>query len=231
MAKIDEVVNGYEQRVKEHTDLNQMIASPRSESVFSATVQDIRKKLELNSGVSLLDAGCGNGLIMRSLAEYCQSVVGADLTEKLLNVARIILPDSSFICSEAGNLPFDSATFDRVLCYSVFLHFHDWNYTKKTISELSRVCKPGGLVLIGDLPNRKLRRIPIKLRWEIIYRFHVLRRRHPGPSIFNPLRFTFYEISKLESFINSLHFKVDFLSQPSELIAAEYRFDCLIHVT
>ena len=41
-------------------------------------VEDIRNKLNLNSSDKLLEIGCGAGLLLRYLAQYCHLCVGQD---------------------------------------------------------------------------------------------------------------------------------------------------------
>ena len=56
---------------------------------------------------------------------------------------------------DGANLPFKAKTFDKVICYGVFLYFDDKEYAQRAAEELLRVAKKS--VLIGELPIRSHR--------------------------------------------------------------------------
>ena len=83
----------------------------------------------------LLDLGAGNQPFKEwylSLADKCVSV----------DVAPAPGLD---VLSMAAPLPFESASFDTVLCTSVLEHVHD---AEAAVSEIARVLKPGGRIII-----------------------------------------------------------------------------------
>src|SRR5262245_23631955 len=71
------------------------------------------------SGQDVLDVACGTGIVARTAAEVvgpAGSVVGVDLNESMLVVARRIRPDLDWRQGDAGRLPVADASFDAVLC-------------------------------------------------------------------------------------------------------------------
>jgi ubiquinone/menaquinone biosynthesis C-methylase UbiE len=227
---LENVRRGWDLQAITKTEVNQMVGRFLTPDQRQSMIEDIRRKLELQSNHNLLDVGCGNANILVSLRSHVKKMLGTDLSQDLLKVGKTILPYAPLICAQSRQLPFVESAFDRVLCYSVFHYFPSENYARDCLRDLCRVCRTKGLVLVGDLPSKGLRSIPISSRWEVTYRLKVLLRRHPGPSIHNPLSWRFYDLRGLARFIESLGYQVEVLEQPADLVAATYRRDLLIHV-
>jgi 2-polyprenyl-3-methyl-5-hydroxy-6-metoxy-1,4-benzoquinol methylase len=73
-------------------------------------------------------------------------VSGLDFSSKAVDGARAALPDGEFrhFVIERS-LPYDSGTFDLVLCTDVLEHMEN---PRLVAAELVRICRPGGLVAI-----------------------------------------------------------------------------------
>jgi ubiquinone/menaquinone biosynthesis C-methylase UbiE len=72
----------------------------------------------------------------------------------MLRRAKRIKGDLLFQVAEASRLPYASGRFDAVLVYSVFHYFPSYDYAKKALGELLRVCQEDGIVWIGDVPDK-----------------------------------------------------------------------------
>lgn len=113
------------------------------------------------NGKKVLDFGCGSGASSVILAKLgAQKVVGIDIDEHRLSVAKLRVRDYSFtdkielnLLSDASRLPFENDTFDVVLCQGVIEHI-DYRERKEWIKEMWRVVTPGGYLLILETPNR-----------------------------------------------------------------------------
>lgn len=104
----------------------------------------------VESGMSVLDAGCGPGTITQGLAEIAApgKVVGCDLEPGMVERAAELvegkgLDNLSFQVGNILDLPFDDNTFDVVMSCAVTEHLSD---PVKAMSELGRVAKKGGIV-------------------------------------------------------------------------------------
>jgi SAM-dependent methyltransferase len=97
-------------------------------------------------GQSVLDAGCGEGTFTGLLAEAGAAPVGVEIAERALERARARHPSLDFrLVPEDGPLPFDDASFDAVWASEVLAHVGD---TARFLSELRRVLRPGGRLLV-----------------------------------------------------------------------------------
>ncbi len=92
----------------------------------------------------VLDVGCGTG---RFLARFPEPNIlfGVDLSESMLQIAKTKLTRAVLSVASAIELPFADRSFDLVYSVRVIQHIRD---QQKMITELARVCKPGGRVII-----------------------------------------------------------------------------------
>jgi len=94
-------------------------------------------------GRTLLDAGCGTGLILEKLRPLASCPVGVDLSAGMLRRARS--RGLSVVQASLTSLPFAEATFDVVCSFKVLAHVEDID---AALVELTRVCKPGGRLFL-----------------------------------------------------------------------------------
>ncbi|MGC6174951.1 class I SAM-dependent methyltransferase [Lacrimispora sp. 38-1] len=114
--------------------------------------RQITKRLDIRKGDKVLEVGCGAGAIAQYLdCDY----TGIDYSHTLVK-KHIEILHNSVLTGEAADLPFKDHSFDKVICYGVYLYFDDKEYAKKATSELLRVARKS--VLIGELPIRSHRK-------------------------------------------------------------------------
>ncbi|HXG75456.1 MAG TPA: class I SAM-dependent methyltransferase [Gaiellaceae bacterium] len=95
-----------------------------------------------------LDAGCGTGALAFALAPHVAEVVAVDTRADYLEAARKEAPANvRFVEADATELPFAYGTFDIAGCLRL-LHHVRW--PGLVVSELARVTRPGGRLLIAD---------------------------------------------------------------------------------
>lgn len=104
--------------------------------------------------LSILDAGCGPGIFIREAAKRGHQVVGIDSSEKMIETASGSMERNGsvvqgFFRGDIENLPFRDNSFDAVFCIGVLPYLPD---DDRSISELLRVLKKGGVMIVG-LPN------------------------------------------------------------------------------
>lgn len=109
----------------------------------------VRRLVGPFSGSELaLDAGCGTGALAFALAPHVGEVVAADTRADYLDAARGLAPENvRFVEADATALPFEYGTFDVAGCQRLLHHVHR---PELVVSELARVTRPGGRILIID---------------------------------------------------------------------------------
>ncbi|MCS7106382.1 MAG: methyltransferase domain-containing protein [Candidatus Aenigmarchaeota archaeon] len=103
-------------------------------------------------GKRVLDAGCGTGRITVKLLEKGAKVFGIDISEKMLERARVKAKKFKKRCelklASVYKIPYPKNSFDMVVCNLVTSHLQN---LKKAIAEMARVLKPKGFLIISDL--------------------------------------------------------------------------------
>lgn len=95
-----------------------------------------------------LDAGCGTGALAYALAPRVAEVVGVDPSPAFLEAARRGAPPNCvFVEGDATALPFEYGSFDLSGCLRVLHHVRR---PELVVSELARVTRPGGRILVAD---------------------------------------------------------------------------------
>ncbi|MEK7610313.1 MAG: class I SAM-dependent methyltransferase [Patescibacteria group bacterium] len=106
-------------------------------------------------GKSVLDLGCGDGYYSRLLAEKGARVVGVDFSEISIGIAMKHEKQKSlgikYIQTDITSaFPLEDCSFDAVVADMVLVTISSQNLLINTISEVRRVLKKGGMVLISD---------------------------------------------------------------------------------
>ena len=95
-----------------------------------------------------LDSGCGAGALAFALAPFVERVVGVDLSADLVAAGNELAPPNcELIVGEATALPFEYGSFDIAGCMRVL---HHARRPELVVSELARVTRPGGTILLVD---------------------------------------------------------------------------------
>jgi len=102
------------------------------------------------SGLTLLDIGCGGGLLCEPLSRLGAKVTGIDAAEKNIKVASLHAEkmglDITYECKPAEQM--GKATFDVVLAMEIVEHVSD---VPTFLKEVSKLVKPGGILFMSTL--------------------------------------------------------------------------------
>ncbi len=104
------------------------------------------------AGRSVLEVGCGTGLLLERTARFAKEARGVDLSAGMLERARARGLD--VVQASATALPFESASFDVACSFKTLPHVRD---IRRALGEMARVVRPGG-VLVAEFYN------PLSLR-------------------------------------------------------------------
>ena len=102
---------------------------------------------------SVLEVAAGTCACGRALAPHTGSVMCLDMTPAMLSVGKAEAEKAgfnnmNFVLGDAAELPFLDGSFDIVLSRLAFHHFSDIN---QPFSEMARVLKPGGKLVMIDM--------------------------------------------------------------------------------
>lgn len=109
--------------------------------------------LDPQPGERVLDAGSGPGFLARQLAQAVGPqgrVLGLDLSEAFIGMARQRCSDltwAEFREADVRALPAEDASFDAAVCTQVLEYVPE---VDQALSELCRVLRPGGRLLLVD---------------------------------------------------------------------------------
>jgi SAM-dependent methyltransferase len=128
-----------------------MSRSPHAHKVFH---DDLMAGLGSLAGLEILEIGCGRGDFSVYLQTQGAVVTGIDVSENSLEAARVLAEingvDCSFVSASATDLPFDGASFDRVVGVAVLHHLPRKEDLVQTLRETHRVLRPDGSALFGE---------------------------------------------------------------------------------
>ena len=108
----------------------------------------------------VLDVGCGTGVHLDLYRRFGCELYGIDTSSSMLDVARDRLGEDAALClGDATDMPYESHTFDLVLCMLV-LHEMDQRMRMSVIAEMMRVLNANGRILLIDFHAGRAR--PLK---------------------------------------------------------------------
>jgi SAM-dependent methyltransferase len=114
--------------------------------------------LPLAAGRTVLEVGCGTGLVLERVAAVAAEARGIDLSPGMLARARargLAVDEGS-----ATALPYADASFDLTYSFKVLAHVPELD---RALAEMARVTRPGGHVVFELYNRRSLRYVARRL--------------------------------------------------------------------
>jgi len=100
----------------------------------------------LPRNAKLLDAGCGTGHI----AEYCENkgfdVLGIDLSEGMLEIAKARCKAARFEKKDVENYSYGKGKFDGIIALFILIHLKSF---EKTLKKFHSALRQGGFLFLG----------------------------------------------------------------------------------
>jgi len=205
--------------LSESRELRQMvIGCPR----WGKAVQFVLKNLENLKDQTILDLGCGTGVVGVFLALHGANIIGLDLDPKALKMAQDLAANfgqqdaCSFLVGSGEAMAVGTETVDIVFSRST-LQYMD---RSRAMSECLRVLKPGGImILLQNLPSNPFLKIfRLIRRWrsrdddarayvESIKGYVTLPELHSLESAFSGFEWEFYHLLDVPTVELRRHFK------------------------
>jgi ubiquinone/menaquinone biosynthesis C-methylase UbiE len=114
--------------------------------------KELQRGIKFLKNEVILDIGCGSGLQTMLLGKKVKKIIGIDISEKAINLAKLQsryvkgMIDSEFICLELEKNRFKNEYFDKI--FSVCVIEHIANY-KELLQEAYRILKKNGQMIFS----------------------------------------------------------------------------------
>ena len=154
--------------LKGSTIHNDWIVNYRNDEAERSAEELVERTLELAGlpkGAKVLDAGCGTGTNSRRLARAGLKVTGVDFSEYALGIAERGSAGRSieYRPGDLTRLDLPTASFDGVFCVGVLMHVPELD---AALSELVRVLKPGGKLVLAETNASSPEMLAFRLYWK-----------------------------------------------------------------
>jgi ubiquinone/menaquinone biosynthesis C-methylase UbiE len=165
-----------EQAVARFNDWSKTYGDDRISSWLKYHQSLALSKLNLPQGGGFLDVGCGTGWAVREAAKCLNGgqACGIDISPKMVEKAISQTPKRGNIEFRAANseaIPYPNESFDAVLCTCSFHHYQN---PIRALSEMKRVLKKGGTLVLLDSARDVSFAIWLQDRWRrYLERSHV----------------------------------------------------------
>ncbi len=119
--------------------------------------------LPFPQGSRVLETGCGNGKTLSALRDAGYDAVGVDFSGEAVEACRRLLPGAEVMQASVLQLPFPDSSFDGAVMFHVLENIAEGD-TGRAVSELRRVLRPGGHLIVrafavGDIRSEKGERV------------------------------------------------------------------------
>src|SRR5262245_43355036 len=178
-------------------------------------VMEYVDSLALPRGARVLDLGCGAGLVSRQLVERGFQVVGIDVAESMLELARKNCADiaapgqAEFRIGDVGDLDLPEASFDLIIAMGL-IEYLEWD--RWALQQMHRVLRIGGHLIV-TVPN--LLRLSHLDPWYLLVQGKRVLRKRWGKWLGKtpPPRSTYFDryyvVSQLRRRLETLGFEVE----------------------
>ncbi len=123
----------------------------------SPEVEQVLSRLPGTRGAKALDAGCGIGRHIPSLARHFRMPVGVDVSRNALGWCKKFLlaenVDASLVCASMTRLPFPERSFALILAFNVIYH-SSRSVMQEVLGGLTRCCREEGYLFVTFLSRR-----------------------------------------------------------------------------
>ncbi|MFA6089581.1 MAG: methyltransferase domain-containing protein [Candidatus Woesearchaeota archaeon] len=121
------------------------------------TINNAIDMLNLKKEDYFLDLACGTGKVLKYASKKTKKLYGCDFSDKMLTVCKKRNKNINVelkLCDITTKLPYKNNTFDKIN-FSVTLGMINTEYYKKVFSEIKRVLKKDGKIVITEYTTKK----------------------------------------------------------------------------
>lgn len=135
---------------------------PIPDDEMSAWVADTITQITAYKPESILEIGCGSGLLLLGIAPQCRFYLGTDFSANAIEALQKVVQQRELTnvmlqqCDAIEIEQFAGQQFDMIVLNSVVQYFPDSDYLQQVLAVGLRLLKPGGHFFIGDVRNLAL---------------------------------------------------------------------------
>ena len=162
---------------------------------LSQRIKKIKRYIQKNSNFTAIDIGCGSGEFTSILKDHYGTVIGIDISDKMIKIAKENYPDRNIIFkkNECTNTQLNDSSVDYIFALGLFDYVEN---IEKVLNEFKRILKHKGRIVITIPKNPSIFFI---FRWFTGIRYKVF----DAPPIVNAV-----SKSELESLCKSNNLKI-----------------------
>jgi len=134
------VADGYDAIAGAYLDWAALVVDPTRDRLFDALLD------QLPAGAHVLDLGCGAGIPWTKRLAARFGVVGVDISETQIELARRNVPEAAFSLGDMSTIELEAASFDGIAALYSLSHLPREDHAA-LIGRLGTWLKPGGLLL------------------------------------------------------------------------------------
>jgi len=141
-------------RIMRRYDLTAHIYDIRYAEEQAAKIEAALKSVSVEDNSVVLDVGCGTGLLFNHVADKAETIVGLDISRKILLQAKERsgkFANVHLIWADADNLPFNNEVFSHVFAITLIQNMPN---PAKTLNEVKRFTKNNAVIVVTGLKKK-----------------------------------------------------------------------------
>ena len=132
------VASGYDRVAERYVEWSESLHS-KDRARYLNLLRD-----EIPIGSKVLDLGCGSGELASRFLASDYDVMGVDISERQIELAREAVPDATFVHADMTSIDFVDASFDAVMAFYSIIHVPRAEQAG-LIASIASWLSPGGL--------------------------------------------------------------------------------------
>lgn len=150
-SSIKKVAKLYDHRISSTKDAVKAAGQWGSDEYVPLICKEICSKIDLQKTDTVLELGCGAGVLGNWIAERCKQYVGIDLSFKMLHFfSKNSKENLSLIQCTTDLVSLPDHRFDVVILNGVTMHFPNNIVLENTLNETKRLVTKPGIIFIGE---------------------------------------------------------------------------------